>query len=140
MRDCSGAVPEASMQSAIPIVRIFSVDLAKAFYLDFLSFTLDWEHQFEPGLPLYAQIHRDGLTLHLSEHYGDATPGSTVFVPVTDIKALEAELLGKEHGYARPRAEEMPWGMEMEVHDPFGNRLRFCQRKEAKDLRGETDD
>jgi hypothetical protein len=26
------------------------------------------------------QISRDGLTLHLSEHVGDACPGSTVFV------------------------------------------------------------
>ena len=63
---------------AIPILRIFSVDKAREFYLDFLGFQLDWEHRFAPDLPLYMQIHRDGLILHLSEHHGDATPGSAV--------------------------------------------------------------
>ncbi len=33
---------------AIPIFRIFSVEKAREFYLDFLGFTLDWEHRFEP--------------------------------------------------------------------------------------------
>ena len=64
---------------AIPIIRILSEDKAREFYLDFLGFTLQWEHRFEPGFPLYAQIRRSDLTLHLSEHHGDGTPGATVF-------------------------------------------------------------
>lgn len=114
--------------SAIPILRIFSVDKAREFYLDFLGFQLDWEHRFAPDLPLYMQIHRDGLILHLSEHHGDATPGSAVFARVEDLKALERELLAKRYGYARPQAEAVDWGLEMQVADPFGNRLRFCQQ------------
>ncbi|MGE7991569.1 glyoxalase superfamily protein [Pseudomonas sp. NPDC089554] len=113
---------------AIPVLRIFSVDKAKEFYLDFLGFSLDWEHRFAPDLPLYAQIHRDGLVLHLSEHHGDASPGSTVFARVEDLRALERELLDKQYGYARPQAEEVDWGLQMQVWDPFGNRLRFCQQ------------
>ncbi|MDF9756611.1 catechol 2,3-dioxygenase-like lactoylglutathione lyase family enzyme [Pseudomonas sp. TE6288] len=113
---------------AIPILRIFSVDKAREFYLDFLGFQLDWEHRFAPDLPLYMQIHRDGLILHLSEHHGDATPGSAVFARVEDLKALERELLAKCYGYARPQAEAVDWGLEMQVADPFGNRLRFCQQ------------
>lgn len=113
---------------AIPILRIFSVDKAREFYLDFLGFQLDWEHRFAPDLPLYMQIHRDGLILHLSEHHGDATPGAAVFARVEDLKALERELLAKRYGYARPQAEAVDWGLEMQVADPFGNRLRFCQQ------------
>lgn len=113
---------------AIPILRIFSVDKAREFYLDFLGFTLDWEHRFAPDLPLYMQIHRDGLILHLSEHHGDATPGSAVFIRVQDLKGLGAELLQKNYGYARPGVETVDWGLEMQVADPFGNRLRFCQQ------------
>ncbi|MCG8291754.1 glyoxalase superfamily protein [Pseudomonas entomophila] len=113
---------------AIPILRIFSVDKAREFYLDFLGFELDWEHRFAPDLPLYMQIHRDGLILHLSEHHGDATPGSAVFARVEDLKALERELLDKQYGYARPHAETVDWGLEMQIADPFGNRLRFCQQ------------
>lgn len=113
---------------AIPILRIFSVDKAKEFYLDFLGFTLDWEHRFSPDLPLYAQIHRDGLILHLSEHHGDACPGSTVFARTEDLLALERELLDKQYGYARPQAERVDWGLQMQIRDPFGNLLRFCQQ------------
>lgn len=56
---------EASVQlaPAISIIRIFSEDKAKEFYLDFLGFTLQWKHRFEPGFPLYAQISRSDLTL-----------------------------------------------------------------------------
>ncbi|AMK30872.1 MULTISPECIES: glyoxalase superfamily protein [Pseudomonas] len=113
---------------AIPILRIFSVDKAREFYLDFLGFQLDWEHRFAPDLPLYMQVHRDGLILHLSEHHGDATPGAAVFARVEDLKALEGELMAKRYGYARPQAEAVDWGLEMQVVDPFGNRLRFCQQ------------
>ncbi|WP_323119613.1 glyoxalase superfamily protein [Burkholderia alba] len=116
------------LSPAIPVLRIFSEEKAKEFYLDFLGFTLEWEHRFEAGLPLYAEIRRGGLTLHLSEHYGDATPGSTVFVPMQGIAALQAELIGKRYAYARPGIEEEGWGRTMQIADPFGNHLRFCER------------
>ena len=116
---------------AIPIIRIFSEDKAREFYLDFLGFTLQWEHRFEPGFPLYAQIRRSDLTLHLSEHHGDGTPGTTIFVPVDDIEALHQELTAKNYQYARPGIEELPWGRQMQLADPFGNRIRFCELSAA---------
>lgn len=116
-----------NLSSAIPILRIFSEDKAKEFYRDFLGFHWDWEHRFEPRLPLYAQITRSALTLHLSEHHGDATPGSTVFVPVEDLAALHAELHDKAYAYARPGIEDVGWGKLLQVSDPFGNRIRFCE-------------
>ena len=113
---------------AVPILRIFSVDKAKEFYLDFLGFTVDWEHRFADDLPLYAQVSRSELTLHLSEHHGDASPGSTVFVTVAAIDELHLELTGKNYGYARPGIEDAPWGARtLTVADPFGNRLRFSE-------------
>lgn len=121
------AVPR--FERAIPVLRIFSVDKAREFYLGFLGFEIDWEHRFEPGLPLFMQISRAGLLLHLSEHHGDASPGATVNVPMVGIDAYRAELIGKQYGYGRPGIEEQPWGMrEMTVHDPFGNRIRFMER------------
>ncbi|NIE82097.1 MULTISPECIES: glyoxalase superfamily protein [unclassified Burkholderia] len=117
------------LSPAIPILRIFSEAKAREFYLDFLGFQLLWEHRFEPGLPLYAAVKRGELELHLSEHHGDATPGSTVFVPMEGIDALHAELIGKQYGYARPGIEQQDWGRELTVADPFGNRLRFAELK-----------
>jgi catechol 2,3-dioxygenase-like lactoylglutathione lyase family enzyme len=64
---------------------LFSVDKAREFYQDFLGFTLDWEHRFAPDLLRYAQVSRSGVALHLSEHHGDASPGSTVLVWLTGL-------------------------------------------------------
>ena len=114
--------------AAVPILRIFSVTKAKEFYLDFLGFTLDWEHRFSEDLPLYAQVSCSGLTLHLSEHHGDSTPGSAVFIPTDDIDALHRELSAKQYRYARPGVEKVDWGKELNITDPFGNRLRFCEQ------------
>ena len=110
----------------VPILRIFSVDKAKEFYLDFLGFALDWEHRFADDLPLYMQVSRGALCLHLSEHHGDACPGSTVFVRMRGVEALHRELTAKNYRYLRPGVERAPWGARvMEVTDPFGNRIRF---------------
>lgn len=39
------------LSPAIPILRSFSEDKAREFYLGFLGFTLDWEHRFAPTAP-----------------------------------------------------------------------------------------
>lgn len=124
--------PEAvHLQRGIPILRIFEEAKAREFYLDFLGFQVDWEHRFAPDLPLYMQVSRSGLILHLSEHHGDASPGSTVFVWMSGIDAFHAELLGKRYSYSRPGIEEDgPGGRTLQVPDPFGNRIRFCEKQE----------
>jgi catechol 2,3-dioxygenase-like lactoylglutathione lyase family enzyme len=115
---------------AIPIIRIFSEQKAREFYVDFLGFSIDWEHRFEANFPLYLQVRRSELLLHLSEHHGDATPGSTIFVPVQGIDALHAELQSKDYKYGKPGVEALPWGKVLETVDPFGNRIRFCESPE----------
>jgi catechol 2,3-dioxygenase-like lactoylglutathione lyase family enzyme len=122
------AGPAVRFLEAVPILRIFDEAKAREFYGAFLGFAVDFEHRFEPGLPLYMQVSRAGLRLHLSEHHGDASPGSTVFVPMRGVRAFHRELLDKRYGYNRPGLEREPWGDVVEVHDPFGNRVRFCER------------
>lgn len=114
------------MVDAIPILRIFDVTKAKEFYLEHLGFSLDWDHRFGEGFPLYAQVSRSGVTLHLSEHYGDATPGSTVYVRVKGLDALHRELVAKG---GKSALEDGPGGTRvLQIWDPFGNRLRFAER------------
>lgn len=36
-----------------PVLRIFEEKMAQEFYLDFLEFTVDWEHRFTEVRPLY---------------------------------------------------------------------------------------
>ncbi|WP_374358808.1 glyoxalase superfamily protein [Pseudoduganella danionis] len=114
------------IHSTTPILRIFDEAKAREFYVGFLGFTVDWEHRFEPGLPIYLQVTRDGCTLHLSEHHGDCSPGAAMRIQVENIEELHAELSAKQYKYARPALHDTPWGTrDMSVHDPFGNCLTF---------------
>ena len=113
------------LSPAIPILRSFSEAKAREFYVDFLGFEVEWEHRFEPDAPLYMELRRGELTLHLSEHYGDGSPGVALLVQVDNLDALHAELNAKQYRNMRPGIEERDWGREMTVWDPFGNRIRF---------------
>jgi Glyoxalase superfamily protein len=110
-----------------PILRCFDATKARAFYIHYLGFAVDWDHRFEPHLPLYMQISRAGLVLHLSEHHGDASPGACVFVRMTGIAAFHAELVAKDSPFQRPAIDRMDWGQQMTLTDPFMNRIRFCE-------------
>jgi catechol 2,3-dioxygenase-like lactoylglutathione lyase family enzyme len=115
------------LSAPVPILRIFDEAKAREFYVDFLGFRVDWEHRFEPDLPLYLQVSRGGCRLHLSEHHGDATPGAALRIQVRGLDELHAELAAKRYGYARPGIEQAPWGRDLTVKDPFGNRLVFAE-------------
>mgnify|MGYP003879831857 FL=1 len=63
--------------------------------------------------------------LHLSEHHGDACPGAALRIAVADLDAFHAELAAKPYRNLRPGIVTQPWGREVSVTDPFGNRLVF---------------
>jgi uncharacterized glyoxalase superfamily protein PhnB len=114
------------IEKTIPLVRIFDEQKAREFYCDWLGFQMDWEHRFEPGMPLYAQVSLGNLTLHLTEHAGDCTPGGKVFLRCTGLRAWCASL--KPYKYYRPSVEDAFWGgICMGLTDPFGNRLLFSE-------------
>ncbi len=112
----------------IPILRMFDIAKAREFYVGYLGFTWEWEHRFGDDFPLYAGIVRGDLELHLSEHHGDGTPGSAVFLPMAGIDRFHRELADRAYPYARPGIEDNPRGRTVTVGDPFGNQLRFCER------------
>lgn len=121
-------------QSVVPILRIFDITKADEFYLDYLGFKIDWDHRFDDNAPLYRQISRGNLILHLSEHHGDGSPGVQVRVMMTGIAEYHRELSAKNYRYMRPGIEEgpAPGSQEMGVIDPFGNQIRFCQDHNEK--------
>ena len=116
----------------IPILRSFNETEARAYYVDYLGFCVDWEHRFEPDLPLYMQVSRGSALLHISEHHGDCTPGGAVRIWVDDIDAFLAEITARPHPRQRPGIEEMPWGLrEITMKDPVGNRVIFAETPEG---------
>jgi uncharacterized glyoxalase superfamily protein PhnB len=114
---------------AVPILRIFDEQQARTFYVSYLGFAVDFEHRFDASAPLYLAISSGGCELHLSQHYGDSSPGAQVRISIRDLSAYHSGLVGKQHPNCRPGIEQMPWGTsEMRLTDPFGNRLTFFQR------------
>ena len=120
------------MARVIPILRIFDYDKALEFYRKWLGFHLDWEHR-PAGSPAYLQVSRDDVTLHLSEHHGDSTPGARVFIDdFRDLNAFQHQLLEQNYKYNKPglnTPDYDPTALEMTVIDPFGNRLTFVERR-----------
>lgn len=113
---------------AVPVLRIQDEARAREFYVDYLGFGVEWEHRFEPGMPLYLRIRRGQAVLDLSEHHGDGTPGTVVWVPVVSADALHAELSRRPHPRLRPGIDrDAPGGPTIELVDPFGNVLRLSE-------------
>ena len=115
-------------EQAIPVLRSLDEAKCRAFYCGFLGFEVDFEHRFAPHMPLYLGLVRGPVKLHLSEHRGDATTGSAIFVWLSGVDAYHRELAASAAGFALPEIADQPWGREIGLVDPFGNRLRFCER------------
>ena len=114
----------------VPTLRIFDSAKAREFYIEFLGFKVDFEHRFEPDLPLFMQISLGEIILYLSEHHGDCSPGAKIVIETTDLAAYHADLSAKKYGYARPGLVDQPWGAtSMTIADPFFNRIEFSERR-----------
>jgi len=119
------------VEKVIPVLRIFDYAKALQFYKDWLGFSVEWEHTFEENFPKYIEVLRDGITFHLSEHHGDGTPGTHVFIWCTGVKEYHEELIGKKYKYNKPGLEKTFYGaLSFTVNDPFNNRISFNEKIE----------
>jgi catechol 2,3-dioxygenase-like lactoylglutathione lyase family enzyme len=114
------------------VLRSFDEAKAREFYVDFLGFTVDWKHRFEPGMPLYMQVSRAGIEFHISEHHGSGSPGAHVRVIIKGVRELHAELSAKKYKYNRPGLERPEWGgTEVAVIDPANNCITCAELDDA---------
>jgi len=101
------------MPAIKPILRIFDYSKAVEFYVGLLGFNIDWEHTFGENSPVYMQISLDTISFHLSEHHGDSTPGTRVFIEdFTGLKKFHKNLSEKKYKYNKPGVEKDS-GMKM---------------------------
>lgn len=122
---------ENNLHIVIPILRIFDIIKAREFYIDWMGFSINWEHRYGDNFPLYMEIQKDNIRLHLTEHHGDSTPGSKVFIEFNNgsLQDYHKTLTEKDYRYNKPGLETAPWNaITMEVIDPFGNKLLFSQK------------
>ncbi len=109
----------------IPTFRILDYNKALNFYIDGLGFDVDWEHRFGPDEPVYMQVSRNGLTLHLTENERFDN-GIIIFIDCQKLMKFYEELSNREVKLEIPKPEKTAWGtLQMEIEDPFGNLLRF---------------
>lgn len=82
-----------------------------------LGFSVESEHRFAPGMPLYRILGRGSIRLHLSEHRGDAKCPGLAYFYVSNLDEIAAEFSAE--------VPTQPWGRELKLVDPDGNRLRI---------------
>jgi catechol 2,3-dioxygenase-like lactoylglutathione lyase family enzyme len=105
------------VEEAIPVLRTADVTRAVAWYQR-LGYDQEWEHRFEPAFPAVVSISRKGdARIFLSEHTGDALPDGLIYLRVSELAsiavAFDTEIV------------RQPWGREVHIVDPDGNRLRI---------------
>ncbi|AGZ40638.1 glyoxalase/bleomycin resistance protein/dioxygenase [Actinoplanes friuliensis DSM 7358] len=139
------ALPWGARIGTIPVLRIFAVDPALQFYVDFLGFTLDFGGPSGgPGTAYYGQISYAATTFHLAEAAYSASQGATVFIWMDGIDQLRERLNHRRTevpvwGPAvwTPEVEKAQWdGRVLTIADPFGNHLRFSEPDDPKQRAG----
>jgi len=115
-------------QRVMPTLRITDYEASRTFYSDGLGFQIDWEHRFEPGLPVFMQVSRDGLAFFLTEHTGDCPVGGLIHLYVPDVDAWYREFRQKGVPVREPPNESLQRLRSMTVVDPDGNKLHICTR------------
>jgi uncharacterized glyoxalase superfamily protein PhnB len=107
-------------EELVPILHVTDGYQTAGWY-ERLGFEVESEHRFGPGMPLYLFLRRATNALHLSEHKGDARPGTLLYFYVNDVDAI-ARAFNAE-------VTDQPWAREVQLTDPDGNRWRIGERR-----------
>ena len=123
-------INEFEIGSSIPVLRMFDESKARAFYIDYLGFIVDWAHRFESNeqSPLYMQIHLGDAVIHLNGHAEEDAPISEVRIPVLRLENYCTYLCEKKANYPKPSVVDPRYegkNTDMNIFDPFDNYLVF---------------
>ncbi len=108
-------------EKAIPFLRIRDASVSAAWYRRLGFEQVGEVHRFGPGMPAFMAVKRGPMELFLSEHVGDAPRNGLVYLAVADVRPIAGEF--------NVKIEEAPWGFDIEVRDPDGNRIRLGMPK-----------
>ena len=90
-----------------------------------IGFSSIWEHQDDDSAPRFVEMHRDQLSLFISEHAGDGPVGIQLYFLVDDVDPI-FELLKNEEVEIIVEPYDAEWGQRVfEIMDYDGNLLRF---------------
>jgi len=103
----------------------------RRFYLDFLGYSIDWEHRFNTDItdsPLYMQISLGESVIHLDGHADEESPIAEVRVPVRDLEDFCEHLGSKDDDESKPEVVDPRYSgrlTDMNLVDPSGNLIVF---------------
>ena len=122
----------------VPVFGIESYADAKAHYVGWLGFTIDWEWREAEGQPVIMAISRDHAAFMLNEY--DKPAPSTVTLKVDDLESLAAEWNVRKPGSVDVAIEPPYEFPAVLIRDPWGNALHFQQSLTAAEeaVRAET--
>jgi uncharacterized glyoxalase superfamily protein PhnB len=115
----------SQLERCVPTLRVRDASAAARYFCEQLGFAKDWEHRFEPGLPLFVSVSRDRVALPLSEHTGDGPLEVRVYIYVQDPRALFNELKSRGARIVMEPELQSYGTLEFIVEDLDGNRIRF---------------
>ena len=116
---------KSQLKGCIPILRVKNAEKSMTYYKESLGFSIDWEHRYEEGYPLFVSISRDKTQLFLSEHEGDGKPETHIYIGVDSVDELYSELASSGVDI-RQKPENMPFGIrQMSVSDTDHNIIIF---------------
>lgn len=124
----TASVITPSFGPVYPVLRMYDLEATRRFYIDYLGCVIDWQAGGGDA-PVYLQVSRGDLVLHLSSHSDDGTPGGVVLVETDDVHRLHDELGRRGYPFINPAVEPGPGdGEQLQLIDPASNRLRFYER------------
>jgi hypothetical protein len=106
-----------------PILRVESWERAVDWYRQIGFEPVGEPHRFEAGLPAFGTVQNGEVGLYLSEHTGDARPGTLIYLWVDEVDPI-----ARQFGVV---PDDMPWARDFEIIDPDGNRLRIGEAKQT---------
>ena len=122
---------DVRFDGSIPVIRMLDEAKARAFYIEYLGFEIDWEHRSDPSSkasPLYMQIHLGKAMLHLNGHAESEAPTTEVRIPVHGLETYCEYLRSKTASGDMPTIVDPRYegkGTDLNLCDPSGNLLVF---------------
>lgn len=112
----------------IPILKVFDVIRAKEFYVDVMGFKVEWERGSDEKSNIYMILSYEHILLYFTAYDDEVASVSSVFIEFSGLKEYHEFLMERKVGYLFADPNMTPWkSLSMEVIDPFGNKLLFCE-------------
>ena len=116
------------IKSAIPIIAVSDSSRAEEYYCQVLGFQKLFTYRPDQtkAEPCYMGVARDGFILHLHSFKRERAGLTDVFLYVTDVDELFAELSARGAICQLPPTDQTWGNREIGIRDPDGNVLVFA--------------